>query len=510
MSIPGEVGESSEVCELCDLPATKRCAQDNHWFCEDCGENHARKKGHRVESIAESKNRFCAAHKEEYAFYCTADRVLVCRTCDRLDHFTHKVIRVEEAFEAEKKFIDTMDKSLRDSLNSVFSGVTAVKKEIGVLEKASEDAAEDIESSFAVLESLLHERKNLLLHDLKQGKDMRMQVLKLQQMELNNALQQLTSLEENWKLSISSKAIAGTLKLMTEIRSSEAQLSSLSFAAKAQGKVIFLKDSKMLEDCLKAFGKACFLIGDNAKFSLTDLEWNLSGEGQFFLHYPSESKEVDEAVGASLSFNVENSLGQHVENVQFSSCVAAQGKTLVKVKIKEVPFGQKLRLFVFVGNHAVDGCPLEVSPFEPQEVDFCRSGSVATCVSYDGRGYEISSSEDVTIRAVRCEVDMPSGVQGQVLIMDSTGNTLCSGSSFTGTGCRAWLESKLEYKLRASQKVFVLVTVPSKQVKYCYVGGDNNTRRAGIFQIESKHVILGQPPSINTYSIQMKLLYNKN
>jgi hypothetical protein len=425
--IPGE----HELCSQCEATAELHCGTDGLVYCKPHGDYHRKRyPEHALGAINAPNLKFCAEHKEELVFFCEEDCVTVCRTCDRLDHFGHKVIRLKDAYEKYEGEVAKMVEALRARRNtSVEKRKKYGEKKTSVVMKKDAIRAE-IESQFSHLAMLIEQRKASLLQELEETTAEMVQSLDNVVTERHAREAEITKLEDDLQDYQKSKSVIEALVCIqkgNKLLNDEFELSQTVFDT--MGLELDLATANVIELHLLSLGEVrkhstvidkCTVSGDGINFFLSDLK------GTFDVHL--KDKKGDSVEFAKPDWINVSFIGAEAKS-EFE--IAAGG--IVRCRYQLASNLSPFKISVSVLGFPVPGSPFEVKRRERMRfvgfVPWDQNGAIDSDEDQDRKMNEAASSKFSGARAASTRMFLDRMIDD--LPLSNTSNYFLT---FTGPG----------------------------------------------------------------------------
>ncbi|UJR20834.1 hypothetical protein I4U23_023945 [Adineta vaga] len=192
--------KSDDVCGNCnENSAVNWCEKCGFHYCESCTKTvHSIKalQSHKIVPSSDKTTSFCSEHTDEqFRFWCTKCSTLVCRDCLLFEHKDHKFLPIKDAAAGKKVELEQMAQELfRMKQNLIqFSDVT--KNAIAQQYEIIRHEKQTIQQTFADLQRLLEERKDVLIKQLHDEQVETMKILTQHQMKIDEH-SKLTTVQE--------------------------------------------------------------------------------------------------------------------------------------------------------------------------------------------------------------------------------------------------------------------------------------------------------------------------
>ncbi|KAM6991980.1 E3 ubiquitin-protein ligase TRIM21-like [Tautogolabrus adspersus] len=173
----GNVAEKGKVAELvtvpCDactgpkLKALKSCLMCLASYCESHLEPHltsSRLKRHQLIDPAENlEDRMCEKHEKLLELFCKNDQMCVCLLCPVLDHKTHDVVPLKEAYEEKKAELGKKEVEIEQMIQKRRVKIQEIKQAVELSNKnADREMAEGVQVLTALKESVERSQVELI------------------------------------------------------------------------------------------------------------------------------------------------------------------------------------------------------------------------------------------------------------------------------------------------------------------------------------------------------------
>lgn len=124
-STPEEAGNGDVLCDTCTgakLPAVKSCLVCFLSYCDAHLERHRRipamTKHKLIHPANNLESRMCETHHEPFESFCRVDQTLLCESCERREHKSHKTVSLDEEAQMRKTQLG-MEKKSTDEMIQV-------------------------------------------------------------------------------------------------------------------------------------------------------------------------------------------------------------------------------------------------------------------------------------------------------------------------------------------------------------------------------------------------------
>ena len=200
-----------EMCSTSEALAEAFCRQCNKFACMKCVESHQRMKalfgGHEIISLDEVKKsgfkvlpvkcspaKECGRHKKSLDIFCLDCKELICRDCTIKDHRDHDFeFNHIEAVNKKKELMDSLE-PLREMEGCLCGAVEEIKRAQLQLEAQAVSVANNINTSFEELHTILERRKQQLLEEARREVNSKITSFKRQEEKKSTASAEVRSI----------------------------------------------------------------------------------------------------------------------------------------------------------------------------------------------------------------------------------------------------------------------------------------------------------------------------
>ncbi|XP_073328149.1 E3 ubiquitin-protein ligase TRIM21-like [Pagrus major] len=165
VSKPGEV--PCDVCTGTKLKALKSCLVCLVSYCETHLEPHLTKSGLKrhqlIDPVENLEDRMCTKHDKLLELFCKTDQMCVCMLCTVLDHKTHDVVPLKEAYEGKKAELGKRDAEIQQMIQKRRLKIQEMKRSVELSEKdADREIAAGVQVFTALKESVERSQAELI------------------------------------------------------------------------------------------------------------------------------------------------------------------------------------------------------------------------------------------------------------------------------------------------------------------------------------------------------------
>ncbi|XP_073328327.1 E3 ubiquitin-protein ligase TRIM21-like [Pagrus major] len=165
VSKPGEV--PCDVCTGTKLKALKSCLVCLASYCETHLEPHLTMSGLKrhqlIDPVENLEDRMCTKHDKLLELFCKTDQMCVCMLCSILDHKTHDVVPLKEAYEGKKAELGKRDAEIQQMIQKRRLKIQEMKRSVELSEKdADREIAAGVQVFTALKESVERSQAELI------------------------------------------------------------------------------------------------------------------------------------------------------------------------------------------------------------------------------------------------------------------------------------------------------------------------------------------------------------
>ncbi|XP_073328764.1 E3 ubiquitin-protein ligase TRIM21-like [Pagrus major] len=165
VSKPGEV--PCDVCTGTKLKALKSCLVCLASYCETHLEPHLTMSGLKrhqlINPVENLEDRMCTKHDKLLELFCKTDQMCVCMLCTVLDHKTHDVVPLKEAYEGKKAELGKTDAEIQQMIQKRRLKIQEMKRSVELSEKdADREIAAGVQVFTALKESVERSQAELI------------------------------------------------------------------------------------------------------------------------------------------------------------------------------------------------------------------------------------------------------------------------------------------------------------------------------------------------------------
>jgi len=203
--------ESEIACQNCSAAKANFFCHTCGFICSSCNNAHKKMQvfiGHKTLPISKLREEpliqlpinkpptsTCREHKGELLkFYCSKCKQLICCDCGLVDHAGHKLVSVKDVAAVFRGEVLTSLLPLQNTYVTITTAMVRVEDSKKCITEQAADIATTIVQSFDQLHAILEERKQVLLQQVQEVVERKVNVLDRQQEDLQLALATIDSL----------------------------------------------------------------------------------------------------------------------------------------------------------------------------------------------------------------------------------------------------------------------------------------------------------------------------
>ena len=421
--VHGKVEVMCEECTESGDNAESFCRQCAVFICMECAKQHKRMKSfssHEVVSLEDLKQgrareiatkeppiKKCDVHEEPLIIFCSDCNSLICRDCTVIIHKDHKFeFSKVAAPDIKKKLLDHLS-PLRSAVNSLSSAVGDIQITKQEVETQGKSVADTIHTSFAQLQLVLDQRKQLLLHEAASRVEEKIDKLSAQEKKLTLVNAQVQSVIDYTNRFVSECSANELMNMQTEIRRRiEREVDEYSKSEESL-EPVEEADTGVEVGCVEDLQRLCQTKANITRLAVDPAKCTVRGEGR-------ETAEVGKTAEVTLTTKLTNNKTTRRSVAVVSELKSLRDGSVVKCTVDQSGPGEyNIKYTPIVrGRHeltvSVEGQQVEGSPF---------SVSVSISPTHLGKPVKvwtgISRPQGVTVNS-----------EGEIIVCEFTGDII--------------------------------------------------------------------------------------
>ena len=292
-------GKVEVMCEECTESGDKAeafCRQCAIFICRECARQHKRMKSfssHEVVSLEDLKQgrareiatkepptKKCDVHEEPLIIFCFNCNSLICRDCSVTIHKDHKFeFSKVAAPDIKEKLLGHLN-LLRSAVNSLSSAVDDIQNTKQEVEAQGKFVVNTIRTSFAQLQLILEQRKQLLLYEAASRVKEKIDKLSTQEKKLTLANTQVQCVVDYTESFVSECSANEVMNMQTEIRRRiEQEVKEYSESEKSL-EPVEEADTGVDIDCVEDLQRLCQTKASIIRLAVDPAKCTVRGEGR--------------------------------------------------------------------------------------------------------------------------------------------------------------------------------------------------------------------------------------